>query len=409
MSIPPLTPEQSVKPPRFEARMSLAFAVIFISMGIHVPYFPVWLESVGFGPNEIGVILAAPMFLRVLTTPLFTTLADRAKDRANVLTAVIVVSALVSLGYFLPSTYVGVLTVSLVLAVFWTPHTPLTDSIALSGVRRFGCSYTGMRVWGSIFFLLANFGGGVILSMAGAGAIPVVLSAALFLSIAVSLLIPRLGPPRRPSMLSLDNLDTQKTRVFDRYFLLSVVGAGIIIGSHGFYYTFVSIYWQSIGYGDALIGLLWSGSVAAEVCIFWLFPRLFGGFSSTQVLLIAGLASVVRWVGFPVIEPLGLGIAGFFAVQALHAFSTALVLIGVQKLIGEYIPEHQTGSAQGVAFFANGTSLAAVTLLSGPLYAALGIDGFWPMVGVAALGMAILIAAGQPQRSGSGGETSDPR
>ena len=39
-------------------------------------------------PEEIAVILSAPMFLRVVTTPLITAMADRAKDRANVLIAI---------------------------------------------------------------------------------------------------------------------------------------------------------------------------------------------------------------------------------------------------------------------------------------------------------------------------------
>lgn len=390
--------------------MSIVFAILFISAGTHLPYFPVWLEAIGFGPTEIAVVLAAPMFLRVLTTPLITTLADKARDRANVLTALVAATAIISLGYFLPPTYLGVLTVSLVLAVFWTPQSPLADSIALSGVRRFGCTYTRMRVWGSIFFLLANFGGGIILSATGAGAVPIIISAALFLAGGVSLLTPRLGPPRRASVLSLGNLEQQPdAKVFDRYFLLSVIGAGLIIGSHGFNYSFISIYWRSIGYSDSLIGLLWACSVFAEVCIFWLFPRLFGALSSTKVLVIAGIFSVIRWVGFPLIEPLGLGVTGFALIQALHAFSTGLVLIGVQKLIGEYVPEHQTGAAQGIAFFANGMSLAAVTLISGLLYAALGIQGSWPMVAVAVAGIIALLVAGQPQSAGSGGETSEPR
>ena len=56
-------------------------------------------------------------------------------------------------GYFLPPTYAIVLAVSLALSVVWTPHSPLTNSLALSGVRRFGSNYTSMRIWGSIAFL----------------------------------------------------------------------------------------------------------------------------------------------------------------------------------------------------------------------------------------------------------------
>ncbi|TIQ16362.1 MAG: MFS transporter, partial [Mesorhizobium sp.] len=82
--------------------------------------------------------LAAPMFLRVVTTPLLTALADRASDRAHVYIALMAASLALSAGYFLTPTCAIVLAVSLALTVVWTPHSPIADSLALSGVRRFG-------------------------------------------------------------------------------------------------------------------------------------------------------------------------------------------------------------------------------------------------------------------------------
>ncbi|RVB68122.1 MFS transporter, partial [Mesorhizobium sp. M7A.F.Ca.CA.002.03.2.1] len=75
MSLPQLSPEQLVKPRHFELRMSLMFATLFVPLGTHLPYFPLWLQAKGFHAEQIAVILAAPMFLRVVTTPLLTALA----------------------------------------------------------------------------------------------------------------------------------------------------------------------------------------------------------------------------------------------------------------------------------------------------------------------------------------------
>jgi PPP family 3-phenylpropionic acid transporter len=74
------------------------------------------------------------------------------------------------------------------------------------------------------------------------------------------------------------------------------------------------------------------------------------------------------------------------------------VLIGVQKLIVERVPEARTGAAQGVAFFANGFAMATVTLASGPLYARFGIDGIFAMVFVAGGGIVAVLAAGRRTR-----------
>ncbi|MBZ9794553.1 MFS transporter [Mesorhizobium sp. ES1-4] len=400
MPLPPLSPEQLVKPSRFELRMSLIFGTLFISLGTHLPYFPLWLQAKGFHAEQIAIILAAPMFLRVVTTPLLTTLADRARDRADVYVVLVAVSLLLSAGYFLTPTYTTVLAVSLLLTIVWTPQSPIADSLALSGVRRFGSNYAGMRKWGSICYLLANVAGGFILAATGPQAVPVIIFLALGAALIAGLLAPRLGRPRKASPLSAAEIQLAAPGLFNAYFLYFTLGVGIITASHAFLYGFVSIYWKSIGISDSLVGLLWAWGVVSEVCMFVFFNRLFASVSVVRVMLIAGIGSIVRWIAFPLVWPLGLGVGGFFAVQSLHAVSVAMVLIGLQKMIAETVPEERTGAAQGIAYFFNGFFMAAVTLASGPLYDRLGADGFLAMIPIAIIGLVLigLAARSAPQR-----------
>lgn len=398
MSLPPLTPEQRIKPDRFEFRISLLFGAIFLPIGVHLPYFPLWLEAHGFDAAQIGVILATPMFLRVVTTPIITSMADRASDRAHVLIAICVASVLISLGYFLSPTYGVVLAVSALLAAVWAPQSPLGDSLALSGVRRFGSSYSKMRIWGSFAFFSGSFGGGLLLAAVGVNSIPVMITVGLIGALAAAIWTPRLGPPRQASPLAENPLHAAP-RLFSRYFLLFVAGAGIINASHGFMFAFLSIYLKGIGVSDGAIGALWTAAVVAETAMFFFFDRLFGSASATKVLAIAGVSAILRWSVYPLIEPLGLGLPGFFVVQAMHALSTALLLIGLQKMIAETAPEERTGAAQGVAFFAVGFTMATVTLASGPLYESVGIGGMYVMAAFAAIGLALIIAASLSPRA----------
>lgn len=409
MPLPPLSEEQRVKPPRFELRLALLYGAVFLPLGIHLPYLPLWLAGSGFDAQEIGVILAAPMFLRVVTTPVITALADKAADRVFVLALMAALAFAVSLGYFLPTSYAVVLATSLLLAVAITPQTPLADSLALSGVRRFGSVYARMRIWGSISFLLANFGGGLILSQAGTGAVPFMISFGLASVLALSLFAPRMGRPRLASPLSVAELPRVRSSLFDLAFMLLVGGAGLIAASHAFLYGFASLYWQSIGLGEATVGILWSAAVVAEVVMFMVFARLLSHLAASTVMALAAAAAIVRWIAFPMIVPLGLGVAGFLAVQALHAFSIGLILIGVQKVIAETVPEERTGAAQGVAYFANGFAMAAVTLVSGPLYARFGVGGFFPMAAVAGVGLVLVLLARLRSRSSErGGKRTGP-
>ncbi|MET0574945.1 MAG: MFS transporter [Mesorhizobium sp.] len=400
MSLPPLTPEQLIKPRHFELRISLIFMAIFISSGVHLPYFPVWLEANGFHAEEIAVILAAPMFLRVVTTPIISTLADRANDRADVLIGLCGASLAISSGYFLPPTYGIVLGVSLVLAIVWTPHSPLVDSLALSGVRRFGCDYSKMRIWGSVIFFCANFFGGVIIAQTSEQIVPVMISVGLAVGLAASFLAPRLGRPRLASPLSTADLPEAAPSLMRPYFLFFVASAGVTVASHAFLYAFVSIYWKSLGISDSTIGILWAFAVVAEVGMFMVFTRLFGQVPATTTLMLASIAAMVRWIAFPMIWPLGLGVFGFFLVQALHAVSTGLILLSLQKMIAETVSEARTGAAQGINFFASGFGLAIMTLLSGPIYEAIAQSGFYVMAAVAlgGLGLGIMARRSAPKR-----------
>jgi len=408
-TLPPLSPDQMVKPRHFELRLALLYVCLFIPNGIHLPYFPLWLELHAFTPTEIAVILSAPMFVRIFAGPLVSAFADRAADRAPVLIACAALSAILCAGYFLPPTYTVVLAVSVLLAVVWAPHTPLSDSIALSGVRRFGIDYAGMRVWGSVSFLLTNIAGGYVLAATGAGIVPWLILGGLSSVVVAAVFVPRLGRPRLAAPNPADMLPEAAFALRQPYFLLMITASALAQSSHAFLYAFGSIYWKSVGIGDGAIGLLWAFSVFAEVTMFMAFRRLFARWNPPLIVALGVGVGVMRWIVYPLIWPAGLGLSGFFAVQALHAFSFSLAFLGTQKMFTQSVPEARMGAAQGAAFFVNMALLAALMLLSGPLYERFGAHGYFFMAGVAALGTALALAAlAYPQSVGRGGLTREP-
>ncbi len=390
--LPPLSPEQQVKPRHFELRMALLFATVFMPNGFYLPYFPLWLRESGFGPEQIGILLAIPMFVRVVTGPTISALADRAPDRVPVLMLLALCSAAAASGYFLPPVYAAVLTISLVFSFFWGPQSPLADSLALSGVRRYGSEYPKMRVWGSVSFLSANICGGWIINRTGVKAFPWLLVGALVSIALMCFIAPRLGRPRRPALDPVEVLPRAAPVFRNPYFVLFLLSSALAQASHAQIYTFGTIYWESVGIGGTAIGFLWAFSVMAEVVMFTVFRRLFGRFPSSVVLAIGSVVAIARWTLFPFVDPLGLGLAGFFLVQGMHAFSFSAVFLATQKMLAETVPEERIGAAQGAAYFANNMLLATLTLAAGPLYRAFGPESFATMAGVAAVGLLLALA-----------------
>lgn len=377
------------KPSRFELRVSLLYVAIFIPSGIHLPYFPLWLEHLRFSPSEIAVILSLPLFIRVIAAPTISVIADHSGDRANVFTAIALLSVVAVSAYFLPLGFTGILIASIIFAAPWTSQTPVSDAIALSGVRRYGVDYAKLRVWGSISFLITSFIAGIVIQKTGPAVVPMLLFVTLIGVFLMSLIVPRIGKPRRSSPLSDIDIANAGKALRKPSFLVFLIATSVTQASHALNYSFSAIYWKSVNVSETMIGGLWATSVSCEVVMFAVFQRFFGHVHPTRLLASGSLVAVFRWATFPFIEPFGMAPLGFFLSQGLHAFSFAITFLGLQKMIVRAVPEERVGSAQGLSTALMGASLAAVTMISGPLYSAVAVNGFFVMAGLALVGFGL--------------------
>jgi PPP family 3-phenylpropionic acid transporter len=172
-------------------------------------------------------------------------------------------------------------------------------------------------------------------------------------------------------------------------FLVVLLSVAVIQGSHAILYSFGSIEWHALGYSSFQIGAFWAFSLAFEIAVFTFARPLVKRFGSHNLLLIGAGATIVRWVLFPLVPPLGF--AGFAFTMALHGLTFGASFLGAQQTIARMIPERMTASAQGIFSMITGMSMAVFTSLAGPIYHALGIDGFFVMVPVAGVVLVALI------------------
>src|SRR5262245_28216179 len=109
----------------FARRLGLLYAALFFVVGCYLPFMPVWLHWRELGAGEIAVLLAAPLFTRIVCTPLIGYAADLAGSRRNIVIAL----AWGSLGSFLllwaADGFWQMLAASILLAINWTTIMPL--------------------------------------------------------------------------------------------------------------------------------------------------------------------------------------------------------------------------------------------------------------------------------------------
>src|SRR5262249_55428252 len=129
---------------------------------------PAWLATRGLDARQIGIVLAAPMVMRIIAVPLSTRLADRVAGprQALVAAAVASVAGLALVG--VSSDFVPILVTYTLASIALAPVLPLGDAYALRGLRDRTHRYGSVRLWGSVAFIVANLGGGVLLARLGA-------------------------------------------------------------------------------------------------------------------------------------------------------------------------------------------------------------------------------------------------
>jgi PPP family 3-phenylpropionic acid transporter len=186
----------------------------------------------------------------------------------------------------------------------------------------------------------------------------------------------------------------------------ALIAANLVLGGHGAFYAYGSLFWQSQGFGSGLIGVLWAYSVAVEIAVFWA-AKLLPGWGARRFILAGCIGAIVRWLLFPFAT---LPVAAL-ALQTLHAATFGLSYLGVMMAIGAVAVPGHTARLQAAHQFIGGVTMATTMAAAGPLFGLSPILPFWAMAALAVVGLVIaygLQRGLQPQRAGTGGSTSAP-
>ena len=369
--------------------MAAFYAASFLVVGSNGPYLPVWLDWRGLTPTQISIVLAAPMFGRIVFTPAISFLADRSGQTRHILIALACGTLMSCLAFAGAMSFIPILLVATLYAAFWTTVIPLSEVIAMAGVRRLGLDYGRMRLWGSISFIAASVGGGLAIAAAGPQAALWVLTAA-----AVALVSAALCLPRAPTSEAGATADSEHRglRLADAIalartplFLLFVATSSLSQASHAVFYAFGTLHLQKQGVSAAWIGLLWAVGVVCEIGLFSISGSLVKRFGPVRLMLVGALAGAIRWP-LMALDP---HIALLAPLQALHGLTFGATHLGAIHFMSAAIPASHAGTAQGLFATLTGVMMGLAIIAAGPLYTALGGGAYAVMTVPAVVSVAI--------------------
>jgi PPP family 3-phenylpropionic acid transporter len=349
----------------FATRLAAFYAAMFVVFGIQLPFFPVWLKAKGLDAGMIGVVLAAPIIVRVFSI----TLATRVVDRRDALRAAIMATSAASvLGYTLVGLANGaaaILAAYAVAALVFTPLLPLADTYALKGLHQRGRAYGPVRLWGSAAFIVGTFIAGIATDTIPARHLIWLIVAGYGISALAATL---LAPLSMSAPLAGEPQPAPGGLLRDPAFLAGVAAASLIQASHAVYYSFSALAWRAAGLDGTTIAGLWALGVIAEIVLFALQGRLPRFVTPAVLLMIGGLGGALRW-GAMALDPPSFALP---LLQLLHAASFGATHLGMLGFVAAKAPAGQGATAQGYLAVALGTTMAVATAISGVLYAAFG-------------------------------------
>ena len=367
---------QPVLTPRLYLRLAGFYLFYFATLGVLLPYWGLYLRSLGFDPARIGELMAIPQATKLVAPSLWGWLADHSGQRMRVVRWACLAAALSFGGvYAAGGSYLGLALVMLLFSFFWNAALPQFEAVTLNHLGEHVHRYSRVRLWGSVGFIGAAVGVGFLVQDWGVGLVPALLwglFAVLWLN---SLLVAE--APTAP----LGHAAPPLGQVLRQPAVIAFfIACFLHQAAHGPYYGFFSLYLETCGYSREFIGLMWGLGVAAEVGLFLLMPRWLPRFGPRRLLLVALALAALRWL-----------LIGHFArespilwfAQTLHAFSFGAFHAVSMHLIHQFFPGALQGRGQALySSLSFGAGNAVGSLAAGYLWSGLGPTAMYDLAAV---------------------------
>ncbi len=321
-------------------QLSCFYFVYFGSLGIIVPYWPLYLDHLGFSASQIGQLMAITMITRVVAPNLWGWLIDRTGKTAFWVRQGSLWSLITFAGIFINQSLAWVVVVMVLFSFFWSTVLPPVELLTLRYLGNKGHRYSQIRLWGSVGFVITSVAAASVLD-GNRALLPVLVFAAFVLIWLFSLTLDDIAPSTAEQSSNGSVKTTTRPLVIWLFFFMCF----LMQLSHGPYYTFYSIHLESAGYSAIAIGQLWALGVVIEVLIFILMPRLLRYVSLSSVFVFSLLLATLRWwiIGDQV-DSLG----WLLFAQTLHAATFGTFHAAAVLLVFQFFKQGQQGRGQAL-------------------------------------------------------------
>ena len=300
--------------PRQSFNFSLFLFAHYAQAGTFVTYVSLFFAARGMTVPQIGILMSLVQMMRIFGPNLWGWVADHTRQRVVVLRLTALCACLAFIGMFFGHSFAWFVVLMLVLNLFTSALTPLSEALMLAGMKGDLSGYGRLRLWGSLGFMVAVMIASYGLEWFGVEAFPWIMLAMLACVLGASTRL-------REAPLAETTARAPLTRVLRQPEVIAFfLSAALMVAAHTSLYVFYSLYLERLGYSKPVIGAMWSLGILAEVLFFYFQARVFTRVSPRSVIMVAFAVAIVR---FAMIGAGGASLAVLVAAQLLHAATFA--------------------------------------------------------------------------------------
>lgn len=382
--LPPSLAAPRVSP---ELRAAIYHFAVFGSTGVASVYFGIWLANRGIGPDEIGILNAAPLIAMLLVNQLVGRIADRMPDWRGMIIVLSLIAGIAPIGLYFLSGFWGILLVWVMSVMPAFALVPVIDAATLRMTQRRGTEFSAVRAWGTVGFMVTTGLSGPLIAWLGDAAFVPIFVAFALLRALLSFQLPQFRAGERERKPS-DRGARRLREVLKPWFLLSLLGIAILYATHGVIGAFGALLWHQQGIAEGLIGPLIATMAAAEAAMMFVWSRLRLKVSARHIVIFACLVAAFRWSAMAFSPPVWV----LFGLQMLHSITFAMGYLGGIYFLSNWTSEDIAAEAQGFSYVLQQAMSVLVILGMGWLVAAYG-PWAWLFVGAFALLGALCVFA----------------
>lgn len=346
-----------------EANQGIVLRAIFFinsaAFACWLTFFNIYLkEKIGFTTSQIGVLSSILPFGTLIILPVWGMLADKFVRKRVFLVALLMSMVLIN-GILLINNYYLFILFMFIFGSFYSPLTPMLDTIALDYIEQTGKdSYGEIRLWSSAGWAFSTLVVGYLLRGIDIKFVFTITSAFFFVSGSIMLILYKpLKVKKNIATLKFSHLgkliiDSPRLIIFIVIILIyGILSAPVML--------FLNLYYNEIGAQSQHLGIAFAVQAMCELPFFFYGKRILNRFGARRVMVFAMFVTMIRMLLYGITSDPIIAII----IGGLHGITIALFLVSVIEQIHVFIPQEWRATGQSfiyIFYFGVGVALGYI-------------------------------------------------